>query len=242
MSSKIIRQEQAEQKEIATFTLSVASQSEVVVPSHEMQPTAPRGVETTPTPEFREQLEAQLNRARQEAELIVRQAQSHASEIEKEAYEKGFQGGERSGRDTGKEMSEAILKQYAVRLEELAQVRKQLLVGAERDVMRLALEIAKKVVKREVTIDEELILTMVKVAVNRLAEQTAVTIRLNPKDFQVMQAQQNSRSILGPGNEGIKLVEDSLISRGGCLIETESGTIDSRIEEQFKEIERGLFD
>jgi flagellar biosynthesis/type III secretory pathway protein FliH len=47
---------------------------------------------------------------------------------------------------------------------------------------------------------------------------------------------------LGVGNEAIKLIEDPVISRGGALIETESGIIDARIEEQFREIERGFFD
>jgi len=43
-------------------------------------------------------------------------------------------------------------------------------------------------------------------------------------------------------SESVKLVEDPLIARGGCIIETESGTIDARIEEQLREIERGFFD
>jgi flagellar assembly protein FliH len=229
-------------KEIVAFILAPASRSEVVVSSHEFLPALSRNAESSPPPDNKDRLEAQLDFAHQEAEQLVRQAQNKAAEIEKEAYEKGFQEGEKSGKDTGEKMSDAMLKQYSVRLEELALLRKQILANMDREVVRLTLEIAKKVIKREVTIDEELILTMVKVALNRLSEQTAATIRLNPRDYHTMMAQQSSRSVLGSGNEGIKMMEDPLISRGGCLIETESGIIDSRIEEQLKEIERGLFD
>jgi type III secretion protein L len=46
----------------------------------------------------------------------------------------------------------------------------------------------------------------------------------------------------GSLSESVKLVEDPLIARGGCIIETESGTIDARIEEQLREIEKGFFE
>ncbi len=242
MSSKIIRVENSEQKEISVFQLGYANRSEVVVPTHESPPPAPHPSEPTPTAEISERLNAQLAHASFAAEKIVQAAQAQAAAIEKEAYERGFGEGEKAGRETGEKMAEAILKQYSGRLEELAQLRKSILSGSEHEVVRLALEIGKKVVKREITIDDELILAMVKVALNRLSEQTAVTIRLNPKDYRVVMERQSSNPVLGSGNEAIKLIEDPVISRGGALIETESGIIDARIEEQFREIERGFFD
>jgi flagellar biosynthesis/type III secretory pathway protein FliH len=242
MSSKIIRGENPEQKDISAFQLGYANRSEVVVPNHDAPATPPRLAEFAPSPDVPERLNDQIACAQSEGEKIIQAAQAQASAIEKEAYERGFGEGERAGRETGEKMSEAILKQYSGRLEELALLRKNILSGSEHEVVRLALEISKKVVKREITIDAELILAMVKVALNRLAEQTAATIRLNPKDYHVMMDRQSSHPVLGAANEAIKLIEDPLISRGGALIETESGTIDARIEEQFREIERGFFE
>jgi|WetSurMetagenome_2_1015567.scaffolds.fasta_scaffold181284_2 flagellar assembly protein FliH len=242
MSSKIIRGDSTESRMIGDFTLSYATHSEVVVPVYETSTPVSRQSESHPVAsEIQQQIQNQLEQARREAELLIQRAQTQASTIEKEAYERGFQEGERAGKEIGEKMSEAILKQYSGRLEELSQLRKQILSNSEKEVVRLSLEIAKRVVKREINIDDELILTMVKVALNRLAEQTAVIIRLNPKDYQTIMTQQSSNSVLGGGMEGIRLIEDPLISRGGALIETESGTIDARIEEQFREIERGMF-
>jgi flagellar biosynthesis/type III secretory pathway protein FliH len=243
MSSKIIRLENAEQKEISTFQLGHANRCEVVVPTHDPPPPLPtRPSEPPPVSDLPEKSNAQLEQTRSEAEKIIQAAQAQATAIEKEAYERGFGEGEKAGRETGEKMAEAILKQYAARLEELTQLRKSILSGSEHEVVRLALEIAKKVVKREVNIDNELILTMVKVALNRLAEQTAATIRVNPQDYRLMTDRQSAHSARGSANDGIKLIEDPMISRGGALIETESGIIDARIEEQFREIQRGFFD
>ena len=180
--------------------------------------------------------------AEQQAEVILRQARLKVDEIEKEAYEKGFSEGEKAGREVGEKMVEALLKQYATTLEELKALRRETLLASEREVIRLSLEVAKKVVRREVHLDEELILTLVKVALSRLAEQSAMTVRVNPKDYQSILHFRHTPDHRDSLHEGIKLTEDPLIARGGCLIETESGVIDARVEEQFREIEKGFFE
>ena len=175
-------------------------------------------------------------------ELILRHARTKAAELEKEGYEKGFAEGERAGKEIGEKMVEATLKQYASTLDELKNLRQTVLNHSEQEVVRLALEVAKKVVKREVSIDDELILALVRVALSRLADQSVMTVRLNPKDCQSILRQRQSAGPRDPLHEGIRLQEDPLISRGGCVIETESGVIDGRIEEQFREIEKGFFE
>ena len=139
-------------------------------------------------------------------------------------------------------MVEAVLKQYASTLDELKALRRNILSSSEREVVKLALEVGKKVVKREVTIDEELILALVKVTLARLADQSVMTVRVNPKDYQSILQHRSSSAHRESLHEGIRLLEDPLITRGGCLIETESGIVDARVEEQFREIEKGFFE
>lgn len=182
-------------------------------------------------------VEAQCARLLEETRLKV-------SEIERGAYEKGFGEGQRAGAEMGEKMGEALLKQYSAGLDALNGLRKEIFATSEREVIRLALEIARKIIKREVAIDEELILTLVKVALGRVAGQTLMTVRVNPKDFHTIERYRAAGIGGDPGapGESVRFVEDSLIARGGCVIETESGTIDARIEEQLREIERGFFE
>jgi flagellar assembly protein FliH len=178
-------------------------------------------------------------------EQLLQEARLKVAEIEKKAYEKGFAEGQKAGIEVGERMGEALLKQYSANLVALNKLRKDLFATSEREVVRLSLEIARKIIKREVAIDEELILTLVKVALARVADQAMVTVRLNPKDYHSIErhhAAGISGSDVGTLTESIRLVEDPLIARGGCIIETESGTIDARVEEQLREIERGFFE
>jgi flagellar assembly protein FliH len=165
-----------------------------------------------------------------------------AAEIEKQAYERGFADGQKAGLELGEKATEPLLEQYARSLDQLKKLRREVLVASEREVVRLALEVARKIVRREIAIDEELTLTLVKVALSRIEDQSLITIRVNPKDHGIIRRYQAVRSDNDALGEGIKLVEDPLISRGGCVIETESGIIDARVEEQFREIEKGFLE
>lgn len=161
---------------------------------------------------------------------------------EKSAYELGFREGQRSVGEAGEKALDAKLEQFSKNIEELRHLRRGILSTSEREVIHLALEIARKVVKREITIDEEIIITLVRVALKRVSDQTLITVRLNPMDYSVVKRHQSVGNAADILNEGIRLAEDPLISRGGCVIETESGLVDARIEEQFREIEKGFLD
>jgi flagellar assembly protein FliH len=177
-----------------------------------------------------------------QAELTLIRATMRATEIEKDAFEKGFAEGRAAALQAAQAVVDSMLGKYAASLDQLNKLRREIFASSEQEVIRLALAIARKVIKREIAIDDELILTLVKVALNRIAVQTLITIRVNPKDYDFIQRHQAALPGAGPLNETMKLVEDPLIDRGGCLIETESGTIDARIEEQLREIEKGLFE
>ena len=247
MSSKIIRAEGQQSGRVIRFdfgALATASAPVAVLQPPQWVEAESSAVAPVPSEQRGSQppTAAELGHAQDEIDLMLRQARMKAAEIEKEAYEKGFSEGERAGRETGEKMVEAVLKQYTQTLEELKGLRRTLLTGSEREVVRLSLEVAKKVVKREVSIDEELILALVKVALSRLSDQSVMTVRVNPKDCKSILHFRESPGHRDSWHDGIKLVEDPLITRGGCLIETDSGVIDARVEEQFREIEKGFFE
>jgi len=247
MLSKIIRAECQQPGRVSRFDFGVLAAAPaaaaVLQTSQRIDAEAPAAATVPLEPSTASQPSAaELRHANDEVELILRQGRLKAAEIEKEAYEKGFSEGERAGRETGEKMVEAVLKQYTRTLEELKGLRRNLLTSSEREVVRLSLEVAKKVVKREACVDEELILALVRVALSRLADQSVMTVRVNPKDCQSILHHRESPGHRDSWHDGIKLVEDPLITRGGCLIETESGLIDARVEEQFREIEKGFFE
>jgi flagellar assembly protein FliH len=163
------------------------------------------------------------------------------AQIEKLAFESGFRQGEKAGQEIAERQVESVMRRYAETVLEVGRLKPTLYSQVEREVVRLALEVAKKVVHREIHADQEIIQTLVRVALGHVAEKSAVTVRLHPVDYNYLLEHRAELSNVSDGR-GIVLLADKSIERGGCLIQTECGDIDARIEEEFREIERAFFD
>lgn len=229
----IIKKTDASAKGVATLALLDRSGPTQL---HQQTPQAPSSARPQAGPP---RLEMSEPEARRTADRMLQQAQERSLTVEREAYEKGFAQGEKAGMELANKKAEALLQRYQASLAEFARLRGDILLRIEKDVVRLAVAIAKKIVHREVHADPEIILTMTRIALTRIGEKSMVTIHLNPADFKFVL---DNKSRLGTASElaGITLVEDGAVSRGGCLIDTEMGSIDARVDEQLREIEHGL--
>lgn len=171
-----------------------------------------------------------------EAGQIIARARSLAVEIENEARDNAHQ---LIAAEVEKEITLTVdpwHEQLSETLEEIGGLRAAITTRSERELVRLAIEIAKKVVHREVTIDNEIVMTLARIGISRMHNRVAATIHLHPDDFAYVTTH---RDTLDAGH-ALELVEDRSIGRGGCLVQTEMGDVDTRIEQQFAEIERAF--
>lgn len=158
--------------------------------------------------------------------------------IEREARERGFAAGEREAREAAHARIEAALARFANTIDRIAALRGDLLRQSERDLVRLAIAMAERIVRREVQLDRDLVLTMARAAIARLGDTAIATIRLNPDDLAALSARLEIRTATGP----IRLVEDPRIASGGCFVESDLGVVDATIEAQLQELRSALFD
>lgn len=177
-----------------------------------------------------------IEQAQAEAAHMLSEAAARVGEIERQARENAVAEVRAAVAAEAAAEAAALRGQLAETLAEVAELREQMASYAEHEIVQLAVEIAKKIVRREVTVDREIVISLARVALARLHNRALATVRLHPEDYQYLSAH---RDKLGSGGT-IKLIEDAAISRGGCLIETDFGDVDARIEQQFNEIERGF--
>jgi len=156
--------------------------------------------------------------------------------IERDAFAIGFAQGERAGLEAGAQRTDAMLRRLAATIDELTSLRRTLLTQSEREMVELAVAIARRIVQREVTIDRELVVTIARVALERLAGTTTATIRLNPQDAAAVRAA-NGHEWSGVR---VSVVPDESISRGGCKVESEVGFIDATLDAQLDQIATAL--
>jgi flagellar assembly protein FliH len=164
--------------------------------------------------------------------------EAHLAAIERDAFAKGYAQGERAGVEAGNRRSDAMLRRLGETLEELASLRRTLLQQSERQLVQLALAIARRIVRREIAADEELLTALARVAIDRLGDSGPATIHLHPDDF----ARAAARGAHQWEAAHVSVVADPAVSRGGCLVESPFGFVDAGIDAQFQELARALLD
>ncbi|HEX7085472.1 MAG TPA: FliH/SctL family protein [Vicinamibacterales bacterium] len=162
--------------------------------------------------------------------------QERLAAIEREAFARGYEAGERAGLEAGKTRAEAMLRRLAQTLDELRSLRTTLLRQTETQMVELALAIARKILRREASFDQDLLVAMARVALDRVGEQGSATIRLNPEDYAAT-AQRHGDQWAG---SRVAVLADPSVPRGGCIVESEFGQVDASVEAQFDHVAQAL--
>lgn len=108
-------------------------------------------------------------------------------------------------------------------------------------VMEISLDIAKKIIKRELETDSSIIVDNIQKLLKTLSkEESKITLRVNPIQVSLIKSE-IPEMLSNAGLEAkILVVPDETIMEGGCLLETTNGVIDATIETQLSVISEAL--
>jgi flagellar assembly protein FliH len=121
--------------------------------------------------------------------------------------------------------------------DEFVRERARYFAGVEAEVVKLALAIAARVLHREVKLDPLLLTGVVRVALEKVAEDSTMVLRV-PAD-----AVEMWREIFAANPESsLQVVGDERLAAGECVLETSVGRVELGVSAQLEEIERGFFD
>ena len=177
----------------------------------------------------------------EDADALRRQIATLTADMrrrEQQARDEGFQAGEAAAANRLAKPLEDAVARLATNIEDLARVRRALRKEAERDVVKLAVAIARRILRRDLLTDPEAILGVAKAAIEQLDARDLLRVRLHPHDAPVLRRMLAARSV----PDAVDVVPDQGLARGALIIETTRGALDASIETQLEEIERGFTD
>lgn len=189
----------------------------------------------------RQEAEAIIAAARAERERLISTAREEGLRLGREAgYREGHEAGRTQGRDEAiaecRARLESLLKGWSAELESFRSTRDGFLIDARTEVLRLAAEIARAVVKRELSLRPDAVLEQVQAALSMVSRPSRVRVSVHPDDRALVEsvaprfAQQHTHV------EHLELIDDAELERGSCRVRTQGGTIDAGIEEQVRRI------
>jgi flagellar assembly protein FliH len=179
---------------------------------------------------------------------LARRAALTAGEREEQAYRKGFDEGRAQGlsegQDTGFELGtqkiEPLMSAIKEALIQLNAIREETYRQLEREVVELALAIARKVICREVATDKETVVCIAREALAKVDDSGKVNIKMNPADLEFINQTKYQLANLIPDVNHVTFEAEENIQSGGCIIETELGEIDARIEKQLQAVKESF--
>jgi flagellar assembly protein FliH len=174
------------------------------------------------------------------AQLRARIAEMEAATESKlrQSYEAGMRAGEEAARRSLESQARETVQQFADSIADLAGTRAETIRRAEADTVRLAIEIARRVLHREVSVDGSALEGLIKAALEKLQSQEVYRVRVHPDQERLVRAclEQTGRG------QAVAVVTDPVQPRGGAVFEISRGALDASMETQLAEIERGLID
>jgi flagellar assembly protein FliH len=179
---------------------------------------------------------ARAETSQQSEQLLarIRELETMVEVRAQEAYKRGA----REAEQQATARLEPVIKRFADSAQELAAVRPRARRDAEEDIVMLAVAIARKLLHREIAVDPESLLGLVKAAMQRIDAREIHRIRVNPEDARVLE-----QALNGPASHRrIEISMDPSLERGAAILETSRGNLDASVDTQLKEIERGFLD
>ncbi|HEX4354548.1 MAG TPA: FliH/SctL family protein [Polyangiales bacterium] len=173
--------------------------------------------------------------ARLEARRIAEDARAHADRILAEARAEG-----ESLRDAAIAEGNAIGRAEATKqLVDFARLRGDTLRKAEQQALQAVLLVAAQLLGETLRAEPSQITRLLEPHLTRLRRAETLILHLHPDDAAWLE--RHPRALEGVGLEGsIELRTDPAIARGGCLVESNLGELDARIETRVAELARAL--
>jgi len=169
--------------------------------------------------------------ARDEARRIVEEAEAEAGRLvgdaEREAGELR-EAARREGLEAGRAEVAALLTRAAA-------LRDRSLEDAERETAELALAVARRVIGEELRIAPDHVRSIVREVLGRARRAREVVVTVHPEDAETLRSMQAEAD-----GARFEVREDPSLTRGGCVVRTDLGELDARVEVQLDALARAL--
>jgi type III secretion protein L len=124
--------------------------------------------------------------------------------------------------------------------EEANTVRDKSLADNEPELVRLAVRIAEKIIGEELRLNPQATVSIVRQCMQSLRRERSVMLRVSPAELDLLRERiECLRDAAGP-HRAVEVVADPAIGPGGCIVESEYGVIDARLETQIRCMEEIL--
>ena len=171
-------------------------------------------------------------KAKEILENAINDANSEVNNIKANAWEEGFNRGKQEAMQRMEEDVDAVLISANKVLTESSIKAREIFQDNKSEIIKLSFEIAKKIIKKEVS-DKEVLFENLVEAMKKAQSNKELKIFVNWEQLSFGKEIKDILKNNFQGIETIDIIEDRTVEPGGCIIETKLGKIDATIKNQL---------
>ena len=183
-----------------------------------------------------------IARAKNEAAQIIADAEAERDRLRNEAQTSGFEQGHKEGYEKGVAEVDRLVDRMHRILEAVMQRREEILADTESQIVELVILMARKVIKILSENQKNVVMANTLAALKKVKTRGEVTLRVNLEEVKLTSEHAQEFIQHVENVKGITVLEDSSVERGGCIVETDFGSIDARISSQLQELENKILE
>lgn len=187
--------------------------------------------------EANEKRENYLNEAYEKSKSLFKEfRESGFNEGYNEGYEKGYSEGYTKGYNEGKIASDKLIEESITIKNEYLNTKQNIYHEIEEDVIQLVINICEKIIYEKVDEDKEYIVTLILKGIDSLTATENLVIRVPKEDYDIAEMSKNKILAKASLVKDIEIKVDNNLSKGDCIIETSSGSVDMSIKDQVDKV------
>lgn len=199
--------------------------------------------------------ERQIREASEEAERLLEEAEARItawwdekrSEDEAimeasqaEGFQKGYAEGSEKASLEMKLLMEETSEKARVLLQQAHEAKEELIQEAEPFLVELSCSIAEKIVERQLTVEPEFVLDLIRSNLARKREKGIISLCVAPSQFAFVHAAREELALSVDSQAELQILPDSTVRDKGCVIRSSFGSVDARVDTQLTEIKKEL--
>jgi len=169
-----------------------------------------------------------------------RQAADIKAHAQKQGHDEGYAEGFKKGEDAAREELKPFLETVEGLVSDLTGFRKDMYDKVEREMVEMVIRLAKKVIHFEFSTRDDAVQEMIRLAVQSVLDRESMVIKINPTDKGYAESFRPELHNLFGDIKNITFEGHSGVERGGCVVETNFGVVDARIDNLEEQMDRIL--
>lgn len=169
-----------------------------------------------------------------------KQAVQMKEEAQKQGYKEGFAEGFARGEQAAREEFAPFLKMLQKLVLDLSEFRSKMYPQVEREMVEMVVALAKKVIHHELSSSADRVKAMILLGVQSVVNKEKLVIKVHPADkgYAESFSPELRQTFENIGNLVIEATPS--MERGGCVIETNFGSVDARLKNLDEQIDKML--